>query len=236
MAASKDDPLARVIECMEYKADVMLVFDKEGKETGQESCSPPVIGTTSWTQGPATASVYDGHPTASCHANILSMTSLVFRDVIESTSPVAASLFESSSERGSKMVIPLPGTTKEQWMQIAPFLYPPAAVPFEAKVTWDNLEAVLVLGHKYDMKYLFGEGSKFLIANMNSADGTPCSSQYVWKWLRVCACFGLDDLLDKCIARMQFLYNGAAVHEQHLEGLPYEALKRLMLLACRYRV
>eukprot|EP00775_Hariotina_reticulata_P011740 gene11740-11885_t len=84
------------------------------------------------------------------------MSSPVLADVIQSTDT------SSTGAWSGMKVIPLPGTTKEQWIQIAPFLYPSAADVAEAAVTWDNLEAVLVLGNKYDIKGLLALGSAFL--------------------------------------------------------------------------
>eukprot|EP00775_Hariotina_reticulata_P003777 gene3777-4036_t len=97
----------------------------------------------------------------------------ILQDVIEATDSTA------SSDGYGRRIIPLPGTTKEQWMQIVPFLYPPAAMADlpEAAVTWDNLEAVLVLGDKYDMKGLVNKGRDFVRNNARSMSSDERSNQ-----------------------------------------------------------
>lgn len=117
-------------------------------------------------------------------------------------------------------------------MQITPFLYPAAADAPKARITWDNLEAVLVLGNKYDMKGLVQKGSAFLKARKEKLDKQHDSSKFVWKWLKLTAQLGLDDLVLCCIGAVKRLYKHMRLQEQQIAGLPYEALKQLLLQGC----
>jgi hypothetical protein len=54
---------------------------------------------------------------------------------------------DSSNSTGTHR-IPLPGTSKEDFLVVAEFMYPMAPLP---KVSWDNLEVLLVEGRKWSM-------------------------------------------------------------------------------------
>jgi hypothetical protein len=223
-----------VLECMNYNADCLLVFKSDDGAQNFKSSSSRSSGAGSAVAqaAAADASEYEACNTATCHANILSMSSSVLRSVIEAAGDVS----KSSHTDCMKVTIALPGTSKQQWMQIAPFLYPPAADVAEAVVDWDNLEAVLVLGHKYDMKGLLRKGSDYLKENVSCMVGDDSSNMFVWKWLRLTACLGLTEPLDECIQQMASLYCHQRVVKEHIEGLPAGIYMRLMLQACEWSV
>eukprot|EP00775_Hariotina_reticulata_P011742 gene11742-11887_t len=178
MDVDGDDCVVKLLDCMQYNADVVLVFGNEADDDinykkrklaesvgGAENASasdPEEAGQA----GDAAAAHISNQEFAYCHSPILSISSSVLRHAIESTDTNS----RATGQWEGKMVIPLPSTTKQQWMQIVPFLYPSAADLPEAAVTWDNLEAVLVLGNKYDMKGLMRQGSAFLKANSSQLD------------------------------------------------------------------
>jgi hypothetical protein len=143
MLGAREYPaLSRLLE--QSNPDVVLVFDRGNTNTAQQNL--PVVIQGKLPQLGRLTNAESTTAVAYCHSQMLSISSAVLKDVIESTDTSSTVAWEG------KKVIPLPGTSKQQWMHIAPFLYPPAADVAEAVVDWDNLEAVLVLGHKYDMK------------------------------------------------------------------------------------
>jgi hypothetical protein len=223
----------------EFKPDAVLVFEKSIKvlyrssEISPAECCKNTGGSTATArQGGKSGDALEAQRLPEfdyCHSQVLAMCSPVLRVAIQSTD-------NSSSSTGDwegKKVIPLPGTSKQQWMHIAPFLYPPAADVAEAVVDWDNLEAVLVLGHKYDMKGLLRKGSIFLQENSAKLDRQQSSKMYVWKWLNITGrVFGSSEPVLSCIKSVARLYSGTRVGQKEIEGLTYDALKLLLLQGC----
>jgi hypothetical protein len=73
--------------------------------------------------------------------------------IIRLTSPVLAHALDLQSTGSSSSVtlrqLPLPGTSKADFLVVAQFLYP---VVLPLKVSWDILEVLLVEGRKWDMQ------------------------------------------------------------------------------------
>jgi hypothetical protein len=82
--------------------------------------------------------------TVQSHSSIISLTSPVLAHALglQSTS-------NSSSSSSTLKQLPLPGTSKADFLIVAQFLYPVVPLP---KVSWDNLEVLLVEGRKWDMQ------------------------------------------------------------------------------------
>jgi hypothetical protein len=59
------------------------------------------------------------------------------------------------------------------------FIYPGE----DSEGTWDNLEALLVLGDKYDMPGLASLAIKFLDVNQRELNGNAQDTKYIWKWI-----------------------------------------------------
>jgi hypothetical protein len=60
-------------------------------------------------------------------------------------------LVSSGSSGGSSANtrrIPMPGTSKEEYLAVAAFMYPVVPLP---KVSWHNLEVLLVQGRKWNI-------------------------------------------------------------------------------------
>lgn len=87
--------------------------------------------------------------TVETHASILAITSDVLRDYMYSGDDSKFTICETN-DRGLK-VIPLPDIQLEDWMKIAPYLYPIHPTP---TVQWDILEPMLLISHKYSMQYV----------------------------------------------------------------------------------
>jgi hypothetical protein len=96
-------------------------------------------------------------PSLPAHSFILSMYSSVLRGALEiqktaaddgtrqqdssNTNTRAAAAAAASSASCSRCTpLPLPGTSYEQWLQVAPFLYPVTPLP---EVGWSNIEGAL---------------------------------------------------------------------------------------------
>ena len=102
--------------------DVELLFDevlsKDGSKKGKRPCMP-------------------------AHSQVLSMGSSVVRGALQlqAAPDQAKGSKDASSASSSRCTpLPLPGTTYEQWLQVAPFLYPLTPLP---EVDISNIEGGL---------------------------------------------------------------------------------------------
>jgi hypothetical protein len=126
MTDSSKDRCALLLSKMSQDPDITLIFENEkGKEDKVHA-----------------------------HALILKLHSPVLAQAIE-LAPVSSSSakpWSSSSSNSSPLPmqkLKMPGTSKADFLVVAEFLYPLAPLP---KVSWDNLEVLLVEGHKWDMQ------------------------------------------------------------------------------------
>ena len=106
------------------------------------------------------------------HSQLLRMWSNVLCEVIAAE--------YGDRKDGKSLRIPMTGSSSSDWIEVAAFLYP---VSEPAQVTWSNLEAVLVVGDKYDMPHIMSRGVKFLDAHMHELNTTEGHEKYIWKWL-----------------------------------------------------
>uniref|UniRef100_A0A383VMB3 BTB domain-containing protein n=1 Tax=Tetradesmus obliquus TaxID=3088 RepID=A0A383VMB3_TETOB len=88
----------------------------------------------------------DGTESVPAHATILMLHSPVLAQAVE-LAPSSSS--SSSSSSAAMKELQMPGTSKADFLTVAQFLYPILPLP---KVSWDNLEVLLVQGHKWDMQ------------------------------------------------------------------------------------
>ena len=110
---------------------------------------------------------------------------------------------QSTKESGS-VIIPMPGTMSSDWLKVAAFMYPSEAEA--ATVSWDNLEALLVLSDKYDMPAIAVKGAIFLDAHSSELGHWEDDPKNIWKWLplldkAVLCCNLSKHLLENCIFR-----------------------------------
>ena len=92
---------------------------------------------------------------------VLSFFSSVLRGAVEAHSGA-----DTDSRCGSStIVIPMDGVTKAQWLAVAPFWHPvePALVMKE----WEQLELVLRIGSRFDLRPALDRASDFLAANIH---------------------------------------------------------------------
>jgi hypothetical protein len=88
----------------------------------------------------------DVKDTLKSHSSILQLASPVLAHALE-LQPTSSSSSNSSSS--TLLQLPMLGTSKADFLTVAAFLYPLVPLP---KVSWDNLEVLLVEGRKWDMQ------------------------------------------------------------------------------------
>jgi hypothetical protein len=79
------------------------------------------------------------------HSNIIKLSSPVLAHALELLSTNSS----SSSSSSELLELPLPGTSRADVLTVAQFLYPIVPLP---KVSWYNLEVLLLEGRKWDMQ------------------------------------------------------------------------------------
>ena len=133
------------------------------------------------------------------HSQLLSLWSNVLKEAIK-----AGSGSESNGGRSQLLSIPMTGTSSTDWLKIVPFIYPDE----QQEVTWDNLEALLVLGDKYDISGLATRAANFLDANQNELKGDDKDSKYIWKWILLLdsAAAGSEAMYEICIQRAALFF------------------------------
>ena len=78
--------------------------------------------------------------------------------------------------------VPMTGTASSDWLKVAAFMYPSGAP--RPEVTWDNLEALLVLADKYDIPAIASMASEFLKVCGGFSSNSK-NQHYIWKWLPI---------------------------------------------------
>ena len=114
------------------------------------------------------------------HWQVLSMWSDVLREAVK----LAFLSPESSSGKGHMIL--LPGTRSKDWLKVAAFMYPNEP----HVVSWDNLEALLELGDKYEMPQVLGAVSSFICSQAQAEKGPCQDSGRAWKSLQLADQFG----------------------------------------------
>lgn len=122
--------------------------------------------------------------------------------------------------------IPMPGTSVQDWLEVAAFMYP--VIP-PAQVKWSNLETLLVLGAKLDMPAILANAAAFIQNHMCLLDMAEGGMRFIWKWLPLLDSAGLDEVCALCIERAVQLDKSSCSVESRLRGLSSKALQRLVL-------
>ena len=154
------------------------------------------------------------------HSQVLSLSSNVLKEAIE------AGRGGASHTKQDPLSIPMHGTCSVDWLTVVPFIYPGE----QPQVKWDNLEALLLLGDKYDMPDLASRAAKFLAAHQGELNSTKNDSKYIWKWILLLdkAAAGKDweSLFEKCIQRVANSFKATCTRE-NMKGLSREAMEML---------
>jgi hypothetical protein len=152
------------------------------------------------------------------HSQLLGLWSKVLKDAINAGSGQGASTTDKTQLR-----IPMNGTSSSDWLKVMPFIYPGD----EAEVTWDNLEALLVLGDKFDMPDLASRASKFLNAHQAELNSNNQDSKYIWKWILLLDhAAGNKSLCESCIQRVATQFRSTC-NRENIKGLSREVMEML---------
>lgn len=155
------------------------------------------------------------------HSQLLRLCSGVLAKALEASAAVVDGRVD-----GRAMRIPLPGTSRADWLTAMRFVYP-AFAPLPV-VTWDNLELLLTLGGKYDMPLLLDCANAFLRDNAGQL-GKGISRQDAWTWLSLADKHGLaavKDLINAHATRRDVLQQ---CKEEVLLGLSHGTTAKLLL-------
>jgi hypothetical protein len=94
---------------------------------------------------------FDSDAKVDAHGAILRLHSPVLAQKLQ-LAQISSSSSSSSNNTGAGaglMLLHMPGTSKADFLVVAQFLYPAVPLP---KVSWDNLEVLLVEGRKWEMQ------------------------------------------------------------------------------------
>jgi hypothetical protein len=136
------------------------------------------------------------------HSQLLSFSSKVLKEAIKAGSSQGASI--SVTKETQLMSIPMKGTSSSDWLKVVPFIYL-RDDGMVAAVTWDNVEALLVLGDKYDMPGVACRASKFLNKNQKEMNSNEKDPNYIWKWILLLdhmATAGNKPVFESCIQKV----------------------------------
>lgn len=140
-----------LLKLLSQKADIELVFksDKQLKGSEQEEkASTRKRKSTSLTDGTSTeedGTAASSNDTLQVNSCLLGFHSGVLGPIME------LALSQSSGSNDSLKQIPVNGSTKADFLAVLEFVYPVTPLP---KVTWNNLEVLLVESNKWDMQVL----------------------------------------------------------------------------------
>ena len=172
------------------------------------------------------------------HSQILGQWSNVLRDVVCMSPPpthtsstadtnmtsrshsTTTTTNNNSSSSSSMLTIPLPGTKVSDWLKCMAFAYPSVE---PATVNWDNLEALLLLGDKYDMPVLREKAGVFLTAHIKDIT----AAEQLWKWMKLADKAGLKAAVEMCVTAISLRHRSSCVKE-NLQGLSREGVEMLV--------
>ena len=156
------------------------------------------------------------------HSQLLSFWSNVLRGAIQAGSGGAC----NGGGKGP-LSIPMSGTSSTDWLKLVPFFYPGDQ---PEQVTWDNVEALLVLGDKYDIPKLASRALQFLKAHLHELNISKGSCRYIWKWVSLldnaAAADGRGCVFEKCIQTVTTSFRDTCTME-NMKGLSTQALAML---------
>lgn len=124
------------------------------------------------------------------HALLLQLASPVLRDCLD-------------CNRDADGSINMPDETSEEWVPVLRFLYPTEPNP---DVCWENVEALLKVSHKYNIKLVLDACIKFLTSNTCTVEDvgtTVVRPSNMFKWLSLSEAYGLDEIYNKFMKEVQ---------------------------------
>jgi hypothetical protein len=171
--------------------------------------------------------------TMSANSTLLGLYSSVLRGATEvataGTAGCGTSAGSNRSRDSSNITIPMPSTKKDEWMQVAPFLYP--VVPPPTINNWTQLETLLKVSSTFDIQLVLHKAEQYLISSISELDAEPTSEKSVWKWLNLADKAGLQECLAVLATRAAAIDRAGCAQLEGLQGLSPPALKQLVV-AC----
>jgi hypothetical protein len=129
---------------------------------------------------------FDGDVKVDAHGAILRLHSPVLAQKLQ-LAQISSSSSSSSNNTGAGAgltLLHMPGTSKADFLVVAQFLYPAVPLP---KVSWDNLEVLLVEGRKWEMQVRALLHQKLQQAAVQDSYGR----QHTTSSVHTCMCSGM---------------------------------------------
>jgi hypothetical protein len=126
--------------------------------------------------------------TLEASSTVLAFFSSVLRGAVEAHSAATgtgnsavASSCSGAKQQEKKIVIPVEGVSKQEWLQVAPFWYPvkPAAVVAD----WEQAELLLKVGSMFDLQPVLQAADAFIAANASKHLTGKQPEAAIWKWV-----------------------------------------------------
>lgn len=171
----------------------------------------------------------------SANSGMLSVFSSVLRDAVEvHTSARGAAVGKLPPSTTSKtVVLPMQGLTKAQWLQAALFWYPVEPAPVVQY--WQEVELLLRIGSRFDLRPLLQKAGDFLAANVGQLTAANSSSSNldlrIWKWLLLADELHLTSSLPALINRAVDIDLAGCRNLGNTQGMSAATLQRLLAAA-----
>jgi len=164
-------------------------------------------------------------------AATLGMLGSVLRGALEvdtaaNAAAASSSVTSTPSDSCRAPVIPMKGTTKSQWMQVAAFLYP--VVPSPEITSWKQLELLLEVGSRYDLQLVLHKVDLYLCAKARTMSADVASEECVWSWLWKADKAGPTMCLEAVARRAVAVDRSGCGKAENQQGLSPAALKALV--------
>jgi len=173
------------------------------------------------------------------NSGMLSVFSSVLRDAVEvhTSAPSECNLAPSSSTTSKTIVLPIQGLTKAQWLQASLFWYPVDPAPVVQ--TWQEVELLLRVGSRFDLRPVLQKAGNFLTAHVgqltaaNSSSSTSTSSNdlRIWTWLLLADELRLTSSLPALIKRAVDVDLAGCSNLDNTRGLSAGTLQRQLAAA-----
>ena len=155
---------------------------------------------------------------------LLGLHSSVLQGAVEAGTAAAV-----SNEDSRMATIPMPDIAKQDWMQVAAFLYP--VVPPPVISSWSQLEVLLKVASRFDLKQLLHRADAYITAHAGKLVADPKSELCVWKWLRLADKAGLQQCLPVLVDKVVAIDRAACKGLANLQGLSLSVVQ-LLVVSC----
>lgn len=160
------------------------------------------------------------------NTTLLGMHSSVLRGAMEAEATGAPA---DSKKRARDSIIPISGTTKDEWTEVAQFLYP--VVPPPTISSWTQLEVLLKVSRALDMPLLLHMADVYMASHADELVSDAEVQPNVWKWLRLADKAGLVECIPVLAKRTAKVDRDACMQLSSLQDLSPTVLQHL-IVAC----